>query len=93
MKASKSKLADNDMWDPLVIGSNISLLHGHKKGRLELAITIARAAPAHRGEATLTRRDGGEAQRWRSEVEGGSAVVKISTGGRWTKLHLFGVRR
>jgi len=25
MKASKSKLTDNDMWDPLVIGSNISL--------------------------------------------------------------------
>ena len=35
MKAPKSKLADNDMRDPLVIGSNISLPHGHKKGRLD----------------------------------------------------------
>jgi len=35
MKASKSKLADNDMWDPLIIGSNISLPHDHKKWRLD----------------------------------------------------------
>jgi len=59
-----------------------------------LTITMARTDPAHRGEAILTRRDGGgEAQRWRSEVEGGSAIVKISAGGRWVKLRLFGVRR
>jgi len=64
-----------------------------RRGGSTLAITMARAAPAHRGEATLSGRDGGEAQWWRSKVEGGSAVVKISAGGRWAKLRLFGVRR
>jgi len=54
---------------------------------------MAGATPAHQGEATLTGRDRGAAQRWRSEVEGGSAVVEIGAGERWAKLHLYGVRR
>jgi len=64
-----------------------------RRGGSTLTMTMARVAPAHRGEVTLTRRDGGEAQRWRSEVEGESAIVEISAGGRWAKLRLYGVRR
>ena len=62
-------------------------------GGLTLTTTMARAAPSDRGGAALTERDGGEAQRWRSEVERGSAVVEIGAGGRWAKLRLYGVRR
>jgi len=43
---------------------------------------MARAALAHRGGAALTGGDEGEAQRWRSRVEGGSAVVEIGARGR-----------
>jgi len=33
MKAPKFKLVDNDMWDPHVIGSNISYSHPPHKGQ------------------------------------------------------------
>jgi len=45
------------------------------------------------GGATLIGGDEGEARRWRSGVEGASAVVEISAGGSWTRLCLYGVGR
>ena len=55
-------------------------------------------ALVHRGQrphgregATSELRTGESAQRWRSRVEGGSAVVEIDDGGKWTRLRLYSV--
>jgi len=83
MKASKFKLADNDMWDPLVIGSNISLPHGHKKGRLD-------ARDNHGwGCSRSSRRGHSHRKGWRRgptvEVEGGGRE-RGSENQRWREM-------
>ena len=51
------------MWDPLVIAQIFRYRVAAGWGGSTLATTMAGAAPAHRGGAALTGRDGGEAQR------------------------------
>ena len=68
MKALKSKLADNDMWDPLVIGSNLSSSHPPHRGEdaKEMRALGASGQRPHGGDgATPESRIGGSAKRWR----------------------------
>jgi hypothetical protein len=96
MKAPKFKLVDNDMWDPHVIGSNLSSSHPPHKGQ-DTNEMRALGASGHRlcssEEAAPELRTGEFAQQWKSGVEGGSAVVEIGAGGRWVRLCLYGVGR
>ena len=83
MKAPKAKLVDNDMWDPLVIGSNISLSRGHGEGRLD-------ARDDHGwGYSRSSRRGHSHRKGWRRgptvEVEGGGRE-RGSGDRRWREV-------
>ena len=96
MKASKFKFANNNMWNPHVIGSNLSSSHPPHKDQdaNEMrALGVSGQRPRGGEEAAPELCTGEFAQRWRSRVERESAVVEIGAGGRWVRLRLYGVRR
>ena len=57
------------------------------------ALDASGQRPRGGDEAMSELRTSESTQRWRSGVEGGSAVVEIGAGGRWAKLRLYGVGR
>ena len=57
------------------------------------AVGASRQRPRGGEEVVPELRTGESTQRWRSGVEGGSAVVEIGAGGRWARLRLYGVGR
>jgi hypothetical protein len=96
MKAPKFKLADNDMWDPYVIVSNLFSSHPPHKGQGAndmRALGVSGQRPRGGEEAAPELCTGEFAQRWRSKVTRGSAVVEIGAEGRWVRLRLYGMKR
>jgi len=57
------------------------------------ALGASRQHPRSGEEAAPELRSGESTQRWRSGVEGGSAVVEIGAEGRWARLRLYGIGR
>jgi len=67
MKAPKFKLADNDMWDLHVIGSNLSSSHPPHKGKdaneMRALGVSGRAGVVHRRICPAVEVEGGERER------------------------------